>query len=269
MSELLVIGAGCGRTGTASLQLALEQLLGGPCYHMLEVIKNPAAMKLWIDAAKGKPDWDAIFAGYKAGVDAPVSDFYEELIARYPKAKVVLTIRPPDSWYESVCETIWSPDGLELYWGYWLSPFGRMFQRFCKSWHHKFFGELDLREAIKDRALMLRLFEAWNARVRATVPPDRLLVHEAKHGWGPLCKFLGVAEPDCPYPRVNDAEAFRVTMLADKRDMQRRNLLLFAGLGGAILLVSQRTCRHFGALLSVLAAGTIGLLMPRRLRGAP
>jgi len=35
-SGLAVIGAGLPRTGTNSLKLALEELLGGPCYHMWE-----------------------------------------------------------------------------------------------------------------------------------------------------------------------------------------------------------------------------------------
>ena len=35
------MGAGVGRTGTESLKLGLERLLGGPCYHMLEVIAKP------------------------------------------------------------------------------------------------------------------------------------------------------------------------------------------------------------------------------------
>jgi hypothetical protein len=31
----------------------------------------------------------------------------------------------------------------------------------------------------------------------------RLLVHSAKDGWEPLCKFLGVPVPDVPYPHVS------------------------------------------------------------------
>ena len=37
-----IIGAGLGRTGTLSLKLALETLGFRPCYHMLEVIMDPA-----------------------------------------------------------------------------------------------------------------------------------------------------------------------------------------------------------------------------------
>ena len=44
---LRVVGAGLGRTGTHSLKLALEQLLGGPCYHMIEVIGRPQDVPLW------------------------------------------------------------------------------------------------------------------------------------------------------------------------------------------------------------------------------
>jgi Sulfotransferase domain len=39
---LAVIGAGFGRTGTASLRSALERLGFAPCYHMCEVVAQPA-----------------------------------------------------------------------------------------------------------------------------------------------------------------------------------------------------------------------------------
>ena len=32
-----------------------------------------------------------------------------------------------------------------------------------------------------------------------------------KEGWGPLCKFLGVAEPSTPFPRVNDTAQILLT----------------------------------------------------------
>ena len=40
-NELKVIGAGFGRTGTTSLQKALEILGVGPCYHLNEIIDGP------------------------------------------------------------------------------------------------------------------------------------------------------------------------------------------------------------------------------------
>jgi hypothetical protein len=41
------------------------------------------------------------------------------------------------------------------------------------------------------------------------IPPERLLVFDVKQGWGPLCAFLGVAVPEGPFPRVNDAKQFQ------------------------------------------------------------
>ena len=63
---LKVIGAGFGRTGTASLKGALEQLGYAKCYHMQEVFPNPKHIPVWQAAADGKPvDWDELFEGYK------------------------------------------------------------------------------------------------------------------------------------------------------------------------------------------------------------
>src|SRR5689334_15841288 len=77
---LKVIGAGLGRTGTHSLQLALQQLLGGPCYHMLEVMADPdVRVQQWMDAMDGHADWDRIMDGYVASVDWPASAFWREL----------------------------------------------------------------------------------------------------------------------------------------------------------------------------------------------
>jgi hypothetical protein len=44
----------------------------------------------------------------------------------------------------------------------------------------------------------------WVEEVIATIPKDRLLIFEVKEGWGPLCKFQGLSEPDVSFPRSND-----------------------------------------------------------------
>lgn len=80
---LKVIGAGFGRTGTLSLKLALEQLGFGPCYHMVEVFKNPEAPGWWVEAADGQSDWSKIFQGYNATVDWPGATFYATLAEAY------------------------------------------------------------------------------------------------------------------------------------------------------------------------------------------
>ena len=51
---LKVVGTGLGRTGTKSMQTALNTLGVGPCHHMVEVFAHPESMQLWIDAAEGR-----------------------------------------------------------------------------------------------------------------------------------------------------------------------------------------------------------------------
>ena len=46
-TNLKVIGAGLGRTGTTSLKLALELLLDGDCFHFLEYKDHPELMSPW------------------------------------------------------------------------------------------------------------------------------------------------------------------------------------------------------------------------------
>jgi hypothetical protein len=68
-------------------------------------------------------------------------------------------------------------------------------------------GLFDGRFADRDHAI--DVFERHNDRVRATCPPDRLLVFDVAEGWEPLCAFLDVPVPSHPFPRLNDAKAMR------------------------------------------------------------
>ena len=108
---LKVIGAGFGRTGTNSFQVAMEMLGFGPCHHMNVLMSEPGPVDAWRRAADGTlTDWDEIYGAFSATCDFPHCVFYEELAAFYPDAKVVLTVRDPDEWYTSAMSTIFSPE---------------------------------------------------------------------------------------------------------------------------------------------------------------
>src|SRR5215218_1360168 len=110
--NLEVIGAGFGRTGTMSLKATLEELGFGPCYHMREVFEHPEHIGQWRAAMRGEPvDWERILGDYRATVDWPGCTFYDELLERNPDAKVILTVRDPQRWYESACDTIYRISG--------------------------------------------------------------------------------------------------------------------------------------------------------------
>lgn len=188
---LKLIGAGLGRTGTLSLKVALEHLGFGPCYHAMEVGATARrSLPLWIDAIQGKPDWDAIFDGYAATVDFPGCCFWRELLAHATDAKVILSVRDADDWFESVHQTIFSPTSGTPVFG----ESGQALSRFLRR---------DFGDRVGDRAFMTDYFRRWNQAVIDTVPAERLLVISSEAGWAPLCEFLGVAIPEVPYPRLH------------------------------------------------------------------
>ena len=192
---LKVIGAGLGRTATFSLKFALEQLGLGPCYHMSEMFAGARRnIPLWLDVAKGRPDWDSIFDGYQSTTDYPACSYWHELADYYPNAKVVLTVRDADSWFDSVSETIFSDQMLGSLAG---SPAEEMMQGVIFD---AFGGR------VKDRGFMTDWFKSRNQAVIDALPVHRLLVYSPKEGWGPLCSFLGIAVPDVPFPRINSRD---------------------------------------------------------------
>lgn len=205
---LKVIGAGFGRTGTTSIKAALEQLGFTQCYHMQEVIKHPAHVQRWTDALDGKPvDWEALFAGYQATVDWPACNFYEQLMTYYPDAKVLLTVRDPDKWYDSCLHTIYAM---------YHKPVMRFVRRLLPpmqrfmAMNDRLIWQGDFEGRFLDRRHALAVFNQHNAAVKAYVPPARLLVYDVKEGWEPLCRFLEVPiPPNTPFPHLNDTGAFR------------------------------------------------------------
>jgi Sulfotransferase domain len=191
---LKVVGSGLGRTGTKSLQSALNILGFGPCHHMVEVFAHPESMPLWIAAAAGKADWDAIFAGYASMVDYPGAAYWRELAAYYPNAKVLHSVRDPDEWFDSTQATIFSPRSPAFQPG----PASAFFDSFMAP----------MRAHLHDRAWMTDYFRRHTEAVQAAIPPDRLLVYQAGQGWAPLCEFLDVAVPDVAYPAENSRAEF-------------------------------------------------------------
>ena len=243
---LAVIGAGFGRTGTLSLKQALERLGFGACYHMAEVATHPEHAELWLRAWHGEDVWDTLFSGYRAAVDWPAAAFWPRLMERYPDAKVLLSLRDPESWFRSASGTIFQsmeharrsadeepsaggsargrpsqeepsaggsargrPSGEE--------PSARGSARGFPSQEKlrtrlRMANEI-IREGTFDGRLMDRdhaiaVYEANVARVRAEVPADRLIEFQASDGWAGLAEPLGVAEPEEPYPWVNTSEEF-------------------------------------------------------------
>lgn len=204
-----VIGAGFGRTGTLSLKTALEQLGFGPCMHMVSLLEDTERATLFHRAADGDAgSLSRALEGHRSTVDWPGTYFWRELVGQHPDAKVILTVRDPQRWYDSAHGTIYQAALSALRAAdeaSGITPAGiGMVHRLV--WDGTFGGRF------ADRDHAIRVFEEHNEAVRREVPADRLLEFEVSEGWQPLCDFLGVAVPEEPFPRSNDTASFQARL---------------------------------------------------------
>ena len=210
--NLCLIGAGFGRTGTSSLKAALKVLYGRPCYHMSEVLDRDH-MGFWIRAARKQvsiDEYTTMFKPYAATVDCPASLFWRDIYEAHPNAKIILSVRDADRWFESCEKTVFRTDftthrdmPLGIFAISHLVPYWRRFSLMSRlTWGPLFKDDFS-------RDSCVRAFEEWNADVKQACPPDKLLVFDVKEGWGPLCKFLDLPIPSTPFPHLNDSVSFQ------------------------------------------------------------
>ncbi|MET8690681.1 sulfotransferase family protein [Streptomyces sp. NPDC004732] len=207
---LKLINAGLGRTGTTSLQVALEQLGYGPCYHMFDIVGDEKRLEQWerIVCEGRQPDWKAVFEGYNSAVDGPPSFYYDRILQAFPDAKVVLTVRDADGWYESTYNTLYQfvlknketppEEGTRQARVYRMTN--------VMTWEGLFKG----RFSDKDHAI--EVYRRRNQEIIDAVPADNLLVYDVQQGWEPLCAFLGADAPTTAFPHANTTANMRERM---------------------------------------------------------
>jgi len=238
-----VIGVGLNRTGTTSLALALDELGFGPCYNLRTLNSEPPRAADWITAETDPAlaDWPRIFRGFESAVGSPTSAFWREIAAAFDSAKVILTVRPADGWYESVGATLTEalapqPAALRLLTWQRLghddarAKANDEFQE--RIWEREIGGDFS------DRDRTIETFEKHIADVQANIPADRLLVYSVRDGWGPLCEFLGVPEPARPFPRENDRETFRRRLRGARNQVLVPRVLALAGIAAGVALAA-------------------------------
>jgi hypothetical protein len=236
-----VIGVGMGRTGTLSLKLALEELGYGPCYHMKEVMDRRDRVKAWRRVGDGAPaDWDEIYRGFRSTVDWPGAAHWRELVDHFPKAKVVLNVRDPQRWADSMYSTIFRfplrrphrRDRVMYAFFSVANPGSAQLPQMLDRVWRRVFGDRHFNKP-EDRRFAIETFLKHNEEIKAYVDADRLLVYEVSEGWEPLCAFLGVPVPQTPFPRVNDTKEFQNDIAA----RTRRAAFQIAGTSTAIVAV--------------------------------
>ncbi|KAL1863869.1 hypothetical protein Daus18300_008018 [Diaporthe australafricana] len=205
--KVLVLGL-C-RTGTMSVRTALRSLGYLETYHMRAAsTETPRDCELWMQAIKAKwdgegtfekEDWDQLLGHCQAVCDLPAAAFAPELIAAYPKAKVILTTRDPESTAKTIYQGITDPTSQVISHFDWAFSLYR--PMLVALWERLFEGDFENRG--------VEVFKRHYDLVRELVPADRLLEYNVGDGWAPLCEFLGEDAPAAPFPFTNTISDFQ------------------------------------------------------------
>jgi hypothetical protein len=216
--SIKIIGAGLPRTGTNTLKASLEKLGYNKTYHMKELLAHPENLHYWLTLKNtGVTKWEELYQGFAATVDFPGYPWYKEHMTRYPDAKVILTVRPFENWYTSIYSTIWQAGPQNIFQKIAMmsrllfNPRLRAVIKCVKFAKGSIFG-VHLQGKFADKAFAEKMFNQHIEEVKAYVPAEKLLIYDVSEGWGPLCKFLNLPEPDEPLPHLNKKEDFKAML---------------------------------------------------------
>ncbi|KAL2066138.1 hypothetical protein VTL71DRAFT_2209 [Oculimacula yallundae] len=227
--SIQVIRAAASRTGTSSLQLALQILLGGPVLHggTQNIYGPDDGARKWNsvlkDSRRGRKEealkgLREITSGYVGICDFPVTAVMPEVMELYPDTKVILMTRDPEKWWKAMQFILdngvnwWAPAlGDELI--FWLDGLAE------EAGVGKKPGEYGP-----------YMLDVHNKRIMDLVlEKDNLLVMKVGD-WKPLCEFLGKPIPNVPFPRVNEAE----TAQREAKVLVGKLMLMWLGLFGLV-----------------------------------
>jgi hypothetical protein len=205
---LKIVGVGLSKTGTSSLNEALN-LLGFKSIHYDTVRLNDV-----LDGSSPDPDFRR-YDDVDAVTDLPAAYFYDELMAAYPLSKAILTIRDEEAWWRSIAahfnelSPVQGPVSIGFKKRARYNAYRIAFEKFPADSSDRDF-RTNLRNYVYGstsalRFLYIKKYREHNERVVRTIAPDRLLVIDvtAGEGWEKLCPFLGREIPSVRFPHAN------------------------------------------------------------------
>jgi hypothetical protein len=180
--------------------MALEVRGIGPCLHGSSLANDSDLASRWLTELqrptphrlrKARED---LLDGWAAVVDWPASVYAYVLADVFPQSQVVLTTRPAAEWFASFSATILSDE---------QPGTNRAMDLLMR---------VTANDALQgqpwSKSGWIAAYKQHITRMRAMVPPERMLVYSVREGWGPLCRFLGVPVPQQPFPATNDRTSF-------------------------------------------------------------
>lgn len=155
------------------------------------------------------------------------------MLAAYPDAKVVLTIRDREEWLVSMRKSILTI----LSWRSWAAI------GYFDGFTHRYFKLLNYTTSVLAKGVpayrreadgaLRESFDEHIARFRSLVPADNLLEWHASHGWEPLCRFLSLPVPKESFPHLNEPSSLvgvRHRMYYERLRVAVTNICKLAGL---------------------------------------
>ena len=169
---------------------------------MDNLFSSTEQLQKWQAVADGEPaDWDELFRGHQSTVDWPGTLYWRELVDAYPAAKVLLTGRPAESWWQSFSTTI-----------YELIEKRHSIEddhlRATLQYAHQIIALQTFGGLMHDRDAAIDVYQRRIDEVARRVPADRLLIFDLTEGWEPLCGFLESPVPEGEFPHCNNREDF-------------------------------------------------------------
>lgn len=268
-----VICVGLGRTGTLSLTEALKKL-GYQPYHYIDFGHH----EQWSNVADGQKDsvesiLDLIEKeGYDAILENPASDVYQDILRKYPTAKVILTVRDDPqafvrSWKLLFDTMVITEQKFSLsfpsFLGY-IPLFSNLRKiRYFMGTTHLGLSPGALTHTWRDNPdcdkWLAEQYVRHNEHVIQTVPKDQLLVFNVKEGWAPLCEFLG--KPlmpktlQFPHSNVNNAAS-----------LKRLKSYFFVIVYGwiPIVVVGTASCLYFRNEVQIIPPRLLRFLFPSK-----
>lgn len=261
---------------------ALETLGYKPFHGKHVLIPEGNYQRLFGDLARarteGLPDDAALDAlvgqwskdKYTATLDGPSCFVYEHLMERYPRAKVLLSVRDSsEQWAKSVVSSAFQiPPILNRRPFRWVAPLKEIVEMgewlFVKAlgapveeYHPDGITTKDEAHAAYGSVISyetaVNVYKSYVEKVKRFVPRDRLLVYNVKDGWEPLCNFFGPLPPlqarDCPpkdmaFPHMNASSSGELHFVIMFMKTISWIWPLFLGLiVYTVLLVGRAACR--------------------------
>eukprot|EP00928_Gymnodinium_smaydae_P033907 TRINITY_DN24151_c0_g1_i1.p1 TRINITY_DN24151_c0_g1~~TRINITY_DN24151_c0_g1_i1.p1 ORF type:complete len:271 (-),score=39.65 TRINITY_DN24151_c0_g1_i1:145-957(-) len=233
-SGFKVIGAGWGKTGTTSLYEALSKL-GYKVYHSTMGVGNSPWLLPWLTVLRSNSSQDlarlaslVISRGYDAITSEPGSVFTRQLLAAFPKAKVILTTRAdPQLWFDSFMSEVYSryletfqPIRSQPNMFVWRALIRTLMSktRNCAFRHRRWGIEVDAEACIES-------YIRHNVNIKRHVPARQLLHFRVEEGWVPLCDFLNVSVPSLLFPRAISSREGRKQQQAQMRSQIEQHYL--------------------------------------------